>query len=438
MIQGIVYLLQVTCCIALLYSFYRLFMRHETYNQFNRILLLSILAISWILPLLKFSPMNFDISQGSTLVSLIPEVIITPQKIPQLQDATSGRAIWIIIVSILYLAGVCWNLGLLGWKIAGIYKIIRRGTPHQLSDGTRIVAVNKDIAPFSWMHYIVVSKQDYESKNELILLHEQAHIKKGHTWDMLFVELSLILQWFNPTLWLLKEDMQDIHEYQADKAVLHQGIDAKKYQLLLIKKAVGTDRYSIANSFNHSSLKKRITMMLKQKSSSWAYLKGLFVLPLVAIIALVMSCSGKSNQNNTDLTAKDTTNTVSMVKNDSGITADKEAVFEVCEQMPEFKGGMKSLMSYLTNNVKYPKEALDKSIQGRVVVQFIVNKDGTIVNPKVVRSVDPYLDKEAIRVVMAMPKWKPGTQRGEPCNVKYTIPIMFRLTDSGNKAKGNS
>ena len=106
----------------------------------------------------------------------------------------------------------------------------------------------------------------------------------------------------------------------------------------------------------------------------------------------------------------------------------EEEIFEVVEQMPEFpNGGMAGLMQFLSKNIKYPTIAQENGTQGRVTVQFVVNRDGSIVDAKVIRGVDPYLDKEALRVINSMPKWKPGMQRGKPVRVKYTVPVMFRL-----------
>lgn len=107
---------------------------------------------------------------------------------------------------------------------------------------------------------------------------------------------------------------------------------------------------------------------------------------------------------------------------------EEQTIFEVVEEMPEFpNGGQAGLMQYLAKNIKYPTIAQENGTQGRVVCQFVVNKDGSIVDVKVLRGVDPYLDKEAVRVISTMPKWKPGKQRGKPVRVKYTVPVMFRL-----------
>ena len=150
-------------------------------------------------------------------------------------------------------------------------------------NGTTLVVHEQEIAPFSWMKYIVISRKDLEENGREILIHEAAHIRHRHSIDLLVADICIFFQWFNPGAWLLKQELQNIHEYEADETVINEGVNAKEYQLLLIKKAVGTRLYSMANSFNHSKLKKRITMMLKEKSNPWARLKYLYVLPLAAI-----------------------------------------------------------------------------------------------------------------------------------------------------------
>ena len=141
----------------------------------------------------------------------------------------------------------------------------------------------RDIDPFSWMKYIVLSRKDWEGDHAPILAHEKAHIGFGHTFDLLVVDILSAIQWFNPAVWMLRADLQELHEYEADDAVLRAGADIKEYQYLLIRKAVSKSGYSVANSFNHSILKNRITMMSKSKSPLARGLRALYLLPLVCL-----------------------------------------------------------------------------------------------------------------------------------------------------------
>ena len=222
---------------------------------------------------------------------------------------------------------------------------------------------DRAIAPFSWMIYIVISREDLEENGREILIHEAAHIRNCHSWDLLIADICIFFQWFNPGAWLLKQELQNIHEYEADETVINEGVNAKEYQLLLIKKAVGTRLYSMANSFNHSKLKKRITMMLKEKSNPWARLKYLYVLPLAAIAVTAFArpeISEKADEISAvkvnDLVSFMQENvlgdTVKVSKNEKKeeigiggrVSKDSEViVLEVVEQMPEFPGGTAAL-----------------------------------------------------------------------------------------------
>ncbi|MDE5759677.1 MAG: TonB family protein, partial [Bacteroides sp.] len=276
------------------------------------------------------------------------------------------------------------------------------------------------------------------------------------SWDLLVADICIFFQWFNPASWLLKQELQNIHEFEADETVIKEGVNAKQYQLLLIKKAVGTRLYSMANSFNHSKLKKRITMMMKEKSSPWARLKYLYVLPVAAVAVTAFARPEVSDKVEeisavkvNDLAAIVETKVaesvgdtlkpanVKYVPTEVGEELKGTPVFEVVEEMPEFPdGGVSGLMDYFRKNMRYPEAAKKKGMQGRVTMQFVVDKDGSIRNAKILRAVDEALDAEALRLINSMPKWKPGRQKGEPVAVKYTVPVMFKL--DGEDAESSS
>jgi hypothetical protein len=168
-------------------------------------------------------------------------------------------------------------------SILSILRIIRQGEPVREEDGSRILVTERDIDPFSWMKYIVLSRKDWEIPHESILAHEKAHIAYGHSIEILLVDVLSALQWFNPAIWMLRADLKELHEYEADDAVLRAGADLREYQYLLIRKAVSKSGYSVANSFNHSILKNRITMMSKSRSPLARGLRALWLLPLVCL-----------------------------------------------------------------------------------------------------------------------------------------------------------
>ena len=537
----LVYILKSSLCLALFYLFYRLLLSKETFHRFNRIALLGVMLISCLLPLVRVTVDRATVV--NTSVMLVEEdMLMYPwemQTVVQEEAAFPWRE-WLVAV---YLLGIFFFLLRNLWSLVRMLYLIRHSRCRQMENGICLVIHQAGFAPFSWMKYIVISQTDLDENGTDILIHEEAHIRNRHSWDLLLVELCVWLQWFNPAAWLLKQELQNVHEYEADEAVLRQGIDAKRYQMLLIKKAVGARLYSIANSFNHSSLKKRITMMIRKKSNPWARAKYLYVLPLAAVTVAAFArpeisepldeissvkvndlsaITGNNSPENlsvaatsaADVTLKmkvtDQTGSpivgasVLIVNSTSGTLTDLEGnftlkvgddqrisvsyigmksvelsvkeclekqikevrltsdadsgpqltvvsqssesasqkapqhnttsepqnteeVFMVVENMPEFPGGLNACLKFLADHVAYPKEAAEKKIQGRVIVQFVVMKDGSIANARVIRSVDPLLDAEALRVIGLMPKWKPGTQRGQAVNVKFTMPITFRL-----------
>ena len=287
-----VYILKSGVCLSLFYLFYRLLLSKETFYRFNRIALLGILVFSLLLPLIEVTkaPQN-EINQA---VLTIEQLLVMAENHQETQvttvvegddlvDTWRSPVHWIEIVLLFYIAGifflVCRNV----YSLFRLVRLMNTAQRRQIDKHTVLLVHDRNVAPFSWMKFVVISRTDLEENGREILIHECAHIRKHHSWDLLIADICIFYQWFNPGAWLLKQELQNIHEYEADEAVINEGINARDYQLLLIKKAVGTRLYSMANSFNHSKLKKRITMMLKEKSNPWARLKYLYVLPLATI-----------------------------------------------------------------------------------------------------------------------------------------------------------
>ena len=446
-----IYILKSSVCLVLFYLFFRLLLSKETFHRFNRMALLGVLFFSLLIPCIEVTTRHqVEVQQAVLSIEqllLMAELEATPANVGAVQETPTIS--WVQIVLLVYLAGilflVCRNI----YSLICLFRLIHSGKHEKLEKGVTLVVHNQEIAPFSWMKYIVISRKDLEENGREILIHEMAHIHHRHSVDLLVADICIFFQWFNPGAWLLKQELQNVHEYEADETVINEGVNAKEYQLLLIKKAVGTRLYSMANSFNHSKLKKRITMMLKEKSSPWARLKYLYVLPVAAIAVTTFArpeVSDKveeiSSVKVNDLAAIVETKVVESV-GDTTKPADVKyvptevrkqlkgtPVFELVEEMPEFPGGgMSALMGYLKDNMRYPASAKEKGTQGRVTVQFVVDKDGSIKEPKLLRSVDKDMDAEALRLISNMPKWKPGRQKGQPVAVKYTVPVMFSLDD---------
>ena len=280
-----IYILKSSVCLVLFYLFFRLLLSKETFHRFNRMALLGVLFFSLLIPCIEVTTRHqVEVQQAVLSIEqllLMAELEATPANVGAVQETPTIS--WVQIVLLVYLAGilflVCRNI----YSLICLFRLIHSGKHEKLEKGVTLVVHNQEIAPFSWMKYIVISRKDLEENGREILIHEMAHIHHRHSVDLLVADICIFFQWFNPGAWLLKQELQNIHEYEADETVINEGVNAKEYQLLLIKKAVGTRLYSMANSFNHSKLKKRITMMLKEKSNPWARLKYLYVLPLAAI-----------------------------------------------------------------------------------------------------------------------------------------------------------
>ena len=280
-----IYILKSSVCLVLFYLFFRLLLSKETFHRFNRMALLGVLFFSLLIPCIEVTTRHqVEVQQAVLSIEqllLMAELEATPANVGAVQETSAIS--WVQIVLLVYLAGIlflaCRNI----YSLICLFRLIHSGKHEKLEKGVTLVVHNQEIAPFSWMKYIVISRKDLEENGREILIHEMAHIHHRHLVDLLVADICIFFQWFNPGAWLLKQELQNIHEYEADETVINEGVNAKEYQLLLIKKAVGTRLYSMANSFNHSKLKKRITMMLKEKSNPWARLKYLYVLPLAAI-----------------------------------------------------------------------------------------------------------------------------------------------------------
>ena len=280
-----IYILKSSVCLVLFYLFFRLLLSKETFHRFNRMALLGGLFFSLLIPCIEVTTRHqVEVQQAVLSIEqllLMAELETTPANVGAVQETSAIS--WVQIVLLVYWAGIlflaCRNI----YSLICLFRLVHSGKHEKLEKGVTLVVHNQEIVPFSWMKYIVISRKDLEENGREILIHEMAHIHHRHSVDLLVADICIFFQWFNPGAWLLKQELQNIHEYEADETVINEGVNAKEYQLLLIKKAVGTRLYSMANSFNHSKLKKRITMMLKEKSNPWARLKYLYVLPLAAI-----------------------------------------------------------------------------------------------------------------------------------------------------------
>ena len=423
-----IYLLKVNAGIALFYAFYKLFCQRDTFFQWRRFALLSFLGISFLYPLLDIQewvmeqPAIYELADYYTVLMNTEEVTATA---PVAYEAPQ-RPDLLTLFTYLYYTGVLVMSLRFIIQLVSICRIRWKGQVVYLN-GQRIISLPSEANPFSFFGWIFLylPKLEEESKNE-ILMHEQTHARQWHSVDVIVSELANIVCWFNPFSWLLKGEIRLNLEYLADNQVAKTMEDSKQYQYHLLGLAHTNSKTGLYNNFNVSQIKSRIIMMNKKRTRTAGRIKYALFVPLAAalLIASNISCTSTETQEaNTEVMES---------------RAVEGEVFKVVEEMPEFVGGMAECMKYLAANVNYPTEAIEKGIQGRVIVQMVVTKEGDIADTKIARGIDPLLDAEALRVVSGMPKWKPGKQKGEAVNVRYTLPVMFRLGGDADKKEAST
>ncbi len=602
----LLYSIKSAIVLSMLYLPYMLMLRRESFFRFNRMVLLSILLLSLVLPLCNIPWMSLDhqpVVQAAQLqmlelgipVHVLPEVQVLAEK----QEESFFTFSLFHLFTFIYIIGMVALLSMRLWQIARLQFGLKQGVLwHNDEQGIRIYCHSGDVAPFSWMRNIVINEKDYDEAGREIVLHEMGHIQGRHSWDVVLLTLVQMLQWWNPLCYVLGISLRDVHEYEADNFVLEQGVSAQGYQLLLIRKAVGSGSYAFANSFNHSLTKKRITMMKKSKSNPWMKSKALYVIP-VAALALsafatpkfvapieetVTKLEGKGTENSANLQVLEQENepavqkdvaqssaenvtseevkqqdtdeqplfvldgkiievpedmkdvnfkrmheeqltkllninvedieSIAVLKKDeatkvwgdkgaNGViviaTKSKDDVKELVKKLPgaemdgdgnitvngksvakimledktifnnndtiynvvkeraKFPGGDEACFKFLSENVRYPKLCHEFGVQGRVIVRFVVEKDGSITHVEKVRGVGKTLSEvevtsykkehpdspeqlkagqdlgdllfgEAKRVMELMPKWEPAKDKeGNPVRSFFNLPFMFRL-----------
>ena len=463
-----IYLIVSAISLALMVMVYRLTLSRTTFHGFNRYVLLTSLALAAVLPLTHFQSVSRVAS--APVAYMLNEITVYADGTAHMADASAVESVGSVsilsILTLIYLAGVIVCL----LRVAiGVFssEIICHRRSRVLADGSHLVITDRNYAPFSWRNYIVISRKDYESNGAMIIAHEQAHVRHHHSFDLLLAQLFCAVQWFNPAAWMLKRSLLEVHEFEADAFVLEHGFDERRYQICLVRAALQGSFATTTNNFANCSTKKRIVMMNRHSTNPWARLRVLLMLPAVAF-AIILASACKNDD--TDIQQKDLSQSEKeLIKNVSGAKKNADGdvmlngkkvsrimvngqevnmaeiewelgednsdsnqdneLFMVVEDMPEFPGGTEGLLEYLRSNINYPAGCKENNIQGRVLISFVVEKDGSIANPEVVKSVDEELDAEALRVVSKMPNWKPGTQHGEAVRVKYTVPINFRMGD---------
>lgn len=454
------YFLKINVAIVLFYACYRLFFYKDTFFQWRRMAMLCFFAISLLYPLLNIQGWIKSHEPMVAMADLYATIVLPEIGVEVPQEATSNwQELIMNLLTLIYWSGILALTARFLFQLGSIIRLHMHCSRVTIQ-GTRVHLLYKNTGPFSFFYWIFVHPESHtESEISEIITHEETHARQYHSVDVLISELMCIFCWFNPFIWLMKREVRGNLEYMADHKVLETGHDSKSYQYHLLGLAHHKAAATLSNSFNVLPLKNRIKMMNKKRTKEIGRTKYLIFLPLAILLMIVSNiemvarttkdfAKGVIEQATNQIVSQpETVNTpqqpaetteVATLQDKKGVQQDKpivqkekdqnDVVFEVVEVMPEFPQGMQALMNFLSKNIKYPVEAHATGAQGRVIVSFVVRKDGSISDIKTVRSIDPYLDKEAERVISTMPKWTPGKQRGQAVNVRFTVPVMFRLT----------
>ena len=475
-----IYLIKINVALMLLYGFYRLTVSRDTFFGLRRLTLWLIYAVALMAPALNLEYWVRDTPTMASMANVYADtfypVVVVKAQAPSIT--------WMDMLLGIYWAGVAVLSLRLVWQLFSIIRLAVISRKQEV-EGIMVHLLRGEGSPFSFFRWVFMYPSTLEGKQlHEVMVHECTHVSGLHSLDTLFSELFSIACWFNPFAWLMKQEVRMNLEYLADESVLSDGNARKSYQYHLLGLAYRqpSESTKIANNFNLLPLKKRIKMMNKRRTSEIGKAKYLLFAPLAGALLMVSNIETvareigeqipevaevqqKAEQAlNADVAvanpmAKDAVEMMNPSEtaemkaaeaaelakaeeakaaelakaeakaSDATAPADttKNVVYDVTETMPQFPGGQGVMMKYLAANIKYPASAVKAKKQGRVIVAFVIQKDGSVTNARIVRSVDPELDAEALRIVKAMPNWTPGTQDGKPVNVNYTIPVVFSL-----------
>lgn len=469
---------------AVLWIFYRLLLHRDTFFTGKRFTLLLGLIFAMTYPLLNvsewmpaFRPVQ-NLTQNFSV--LLPEIMVTASGYKAYTTLELLSYAYLLVSAVL----LCRVL----FQFTKLFLLSKRN-PSMEVEGQKIICLPKGSAPFSFFSLVFIQPEDHSEADLLeILHHERTHVRQAHTFDVLFAEIVCTLFWINPFAWLLKYDLRENLEFLADKDVVHAGFDPKSYQYHLLRLSYQQSPIRMGNNFNVSQLQNRIKMMNKKRTSQAGWGKYLLTLPLFAALLLVSyACKNKTEK---DTNAKISAESVATRPSDTAavqapppppplkstikfvppkvekslkttvkftapviikekitseaianvtktpdativvtdVVVDSSKVARTVDNMPVFPGDVPALIKFISENLHYPASSAESGIEGRVIVQFVVTKNGDIANPKVLRGLDAACDSEALRVVKAMPKWKPGTNKGVPVDVYFTLPFTFKLS----------
>ena len=450
-----IYLIKINVALMLLYGFYRLTVSRDTFFGLRRLTLWLIYAVALIVPAFN---LEYWVRETPTMASIANVYADTFYPVAVVKAQAPGLT-WMDVQQGIYWAGVAVLSLRMVWQLFSIIRLVVVSRKQEV-EGITVHLLKGEGSPFSFFRWIFMYPSTLDGKQlHEVMVHECTHVSGLHSLDTIFSELFSIACWFNPFAWLMKQEVRMNLEYLADESVLSDGNARKSYQYHLLGLAYRQpkDSAQIANNFNLLPLKKRIKMMNKRRTSEIGKAKYLLFAPLAGALLMVSNIESvareigeqvpevvevqqKAEQAlNADVAVANPMAKAEAKTSDATAQADttkkKKSWDCIPETMPQFPGGLGVMMKYLAANIKYPASAVKAKKQGRVIVTFIVQKDGSVTHAKIAKSVDPELDAEALRIVKGMPKWTPGTQNGKPVNVKYTLPVNFSLQKNATSEK---
>ena len=436
-----IYLIKINVALVLLYGFYRLTVSRDTFFGLRRLTLWLIYAVALMVPALNLEYWVRDTPTMESMANVYADTFYPVVVV----KAQASSITWMDMLLGIYWVGVAVLSLRLVWQLFSIIRLAVISRKQEV-EGITVHLLKGEGSPFSFFRWVFMYPSTLKGKQlHEVMVHECTHVSGLHSLDTLFSELFSIACWFNPFAWLMKQEVRMNLEYLADESVLSDGNARKSYQYHLLGLAYRQPNEStkIANNFNLLPLKKRIKMMNKRRTSEIGKAKYLLFAPLAGVLLMVSNIESVAReigeqipevaevQQKAEQAAEEKVKT----KPQTDTTKKKKTWDCMPETMPQFPGGQGVLMKYLAANIKYPASAVKAKKQGRVIVTFIVQKDGSITHAKIAKSIDPELDAEALRIVKGMPKWTPGTQNGKPVSVRYMVPVKFSLQKDATPGK---
>lgn len=415
MIPSSLYIIKSSVLLSVFLLYYVFILKKQTFFTYNRVYLLSTMIVSVCTPLFHFS-LTIDYPTTEHLPTLyyisgfMEEVFISGREIPT--HSPFNYLIWI------YISGICFFTFR---YFRGVYHICKLIHSHKCKrvHKLKIIPISSNYSTFSFFNYIFINTAFLKHpETKSVLEHERIHIRQGHSSDLLIAGIICILYWFNPLVWIYRKNIAQNHEYIADRQVVMK-YQTGRYLQQLVNQVLKGNVFSFTNCFSCSNLKKRMIMMTKKQSNKFSMLNYIPALFIGGILCTAFTCIATETPERPSISEEKSVITEEILLSDSTM------IFQLVEIMPQFNG---DLHAWLKENLKYPEEARKAKKQGRTLVNFVINEDGSVSDVKIQRSSgSKALDEEALRAAKAMPAWIPGKQRGKTVKVSYSLPFNFKL-----------